>query len=51
MAPTLSCQEPDSLPMLQEDNVCGMQDIREAFGVEPAPFSEGLKRFIRKAGG
>jgi NADH dehydrogenase len=41
----------DQLIMLQEDNVCGMQDIREAFGVEPAPFREGLKRFIRKAGG
>ena len=39
------------LIMLQEDNVCGMQDIREAFGVEPAPFREGLKKFIKKAGG
>jgi len=41
----------DQLIMLQEDNVCGMQDIREAFGVEPVPFREGLKKFIRKAGG
>jgi uncharacterized protein YbjT (DUF2867 family) len=41
----------DQLIMLQEDNVCGMQDVREAFGVEPAPFREGLKRFIRKTGG
>ncbi len=41
----------DQLIMLQEDNVCGMQDVREAFGVEPAPFSEGLKKFIKKAGG
>jgi uncharacterized protein YbjT (DUF2867 family) len=41
----------DQLIMLQEDNVCGMQDVREAFGVEPAPFSTGLKRFIKKAGG
>jgi hypothetical protein len=28
-----------------------MQDVRESFGVEPAPFSTGLKRFIKKAGG
>ncbi|MEK6698238.1 MAG: complex I NDUFA9 subunit family protein [Nitrospirota bacterium] len=41
----------DQLIMFQEDNVCGMQDIREAFGVEPAPFSKGLKKFIKKAGG
>jgi NADH dehydrogenase len=41
----------DQLTMLQEDNVCGMQDVREAFGVEPVSFREGLKKFIRKAGG
>lgn len=41
----------DQLIMLQEDNVCGMQDVREAFGVEPVSFREGLKKFIRKAGG
>jgi NADH dehydrogenase len=36
----------DQLIMLQEDNVCSMQDIREAFGVEPVKFREGLKKFI-----
>jgi hypothetical protein len=33
--------------MLQEDNVCGMRDIRDAFGIEPVKFGEGLKTFIR----
>ena len=37
------------LIMLQEDNVCGLQDIREVFGIDPVKFKEGLKRFIRKA--
>ncbi|MDH4163104.1 MAG: complex I NDUFA9 subunit family protein [Nitrospirota bacterium] len=36
----------DQLIMLQEDNVCGLKDIREAFGVEPVKFAEGLKRFL-----
>jgi NADH dehydrogenase len=36
----------DQLIMLQEDNVCGMQDIREAFGIEPIAFREGLRKFI-----
>jgi NADH dehydrogenase len=39
----------DQLIMLQEDNVCSMQDIREAFSIEPIKFREGLKKFIRKA--
>lgn len=39
------------LIMLQEDNVCSLQDIREVFGVEPVAFREGLKRFIQKASG
>jgi NADH dehydrogenase len=38
----------DQLIMLQEDIVCSMKDIREAFGVEPVSFTEGLKRFIRR---
>jgi uncharacterized protein YbjT (DUF2867 family) len=38
----------DQLIMLQEDNVCGMRDIRDAFGVEPVKFSDGLKTFIRE---
>ena len=37
----------DQLIMLQEDNVCGMRDIRDAFGIEPVKFGEGLKTFIR----
>ena len=37
----------DQLIMLQEDNVCGMQDIRDVFGIDPIKFQEGLKRFIR----
>ncbi len=39
----------DQLIMLQEDNVCGMRDIRDVFGIEPVSFREGLKTFIRKA--
>src|SRR5574341_23397 len=41
----------DQLIMLQEDNVCGMEDIRQKFGVEPVRFKEGLARFLGKAGG
>lgn len=37
----------DQLIMLQEDNVCGMRDIRDAFGIEPITFREGLKTFMR----
>ena len=36
----------DQLIMMQEDNVCSMRDIRDAFGIEPVTFSEGLKKFI-----
>ena len=36
----------DQLIMLQEDNVCSLRDIRDAFGIEPLPFREGLKKFI-----
>ncbi len=39
----------DQLIMLQEDTVCSMRDIRDAFGIEPIKFSEGVKKFIRKA--
>jgi len=35
----------DQIVMLQEDNVCSMRDIRDAFGIEPVTFSEGLKKF------
>ncbi len=36
----------DQLIMLQEDNVCGMRDIRDAYGIEPVAFREGLKTFM-----
>jgi NADH dehydrogenase len=39
----------DQLIMLQEDTICSMRDIRDAFGIEPMGFVEGLKRFIQKA--
>ncbi len=39
----------DQLIMLQEDNVCDMKDIREAFGIEPVKFGDGLQRFLGKA--
>ncbi len=39
----------DQLIMLQEDTVCGMEDIREVFGVEPVAFREGLKKFLGKS--
>lgn len=38
----------DQLIMLQEDIVCDMKDIRDAFGVEPTEFREGLKKFLGK---
>jgi uncharacterized protein YbjT (DUF2867 family) len=38
----------DQLIMLQEDNVCGMRDIRDAYGIEPVAFREGLKTFMGK---
>ena len=31
----------DQLIMLQEDNVCGMRDIRDAFGIEPIGSGKG----------
>jgi NADH dehydrogenase len=38
----------EQLIMLQEDNVCGHNDIREAFGIEPVGFREGLAKFMGK---
>jgi len=38
----------DQLIMLQEDNVCSMKDIRDAFEIEPIPFEQGLSRYIGK---
>ena len=38
----------DQLIMLQEDTVCSMHDIRDAFGIEPVPFQKGLSTFIGK---
>lgn len=37
----------DQLIMLQEDNVCDMRDIRDAFGIEPVQFRKGLAQFVR----
>ena len=37
----------DQLIMLQEDNVCGMKDIRELLGRDPITFADGLAGFIR----
>jgi uncharacterized protein YbjT (DUF2867 family) len=37
----------DQLIMLQENTICSMRDIREAFGVEPVGFPEGLRKFVR----
>jgi len=36
----------DQLIMLQEDTVCSMKDIRDAFGIEPFTFQKGLSTFI-----
>jgi NADH dehydrogenase len=36
----------DQLIMLQEDNVCTMRDIKDAFGIEPVKFRDGLRKFI-----
>jgi len=38
----------DQLIMLQEDTVCSMKDIRDAFGIEPILFQKGLSTFIGK---
>lgn len=38
----------EQLILLQEDNVCGMQDIREGFGIEPVNFREGLRKFLTR---
>lgn len=40
----------DQLIMLQEDNICTLRDIRDAFGIEPLAFAEGLRRFLGTAG-
>lgn len=39
----------DQLIMLQEDNICGMRDLHETFGIEPIAFKSGLSRFIHSA--
>lgn len=36
----------DQLVMLLEDNGCYMKDIRDAIGVEPVKFRDGLRKFI-----
>jgi NADH dehydrogenase len=37
----------DQLIMLQEDNVCDRNDLRETFGIEPVKFREGLAKFLK----
>jgi NADH dehydrogenase len=37
----------DQLIMLQEDNVCERNDLRETFGIEPVKFREGLAKFLK----
>jgi uncharacterized protein YbjT (DUF2867 family) len=37
----------DQLIMLQEDNVCDSNDIRETFGIDPVKFREGLAKFLK----
>ena len=52
MLETVSSRPPvttDQLIMLQEHNVCGMRDIRDAFGLEPIKFGDGLRKFIGKS--
>lgn len=41
----------DQLIMLQEDTICSLHDIRDAFGIEPIGFREGLKKFLQPAYG
>ena len=36
----------DQLIMLQEDNTCDLRDIREALGIDPVRFRDGLARFL-----
>jgi len=36
----------DQLIMLQEDTVCALRDIRDAFGIEPIGFKQGLSTFL-----
>jgi len=38
----------DRLIMLEEDNVCTMRDIRDAFGTKPVKFRDGLKKFAHR---
>ena len=37
----------DQLIMLQEDNVCNRNDLRETFGIDPVKFREGLAKFLK----
>jgi NADH dehydrogenase len=38
----------DQLIMLQEDNICDRNDLRETFDIEPVKFREGLSKFMGK---
>ena len=39
----------DQLVMMQEDNICDLRDIREALGIEPVKFRDGLATFLGKS--
>jgi NADH dehydrogenase len=41
---------PQQLLMLQENNVCDISAMRQAFGIEPRPFREGVAPLLQTAG-
>jgi hypothetical protein len=41
--PTLTTQQ---LMMLQEDNICDIKEMQEAFGLRLMPFKDALKTFV-----
>ncbi len=40
---------PQQLLMLQENNVCDISAMRQAFGIEPRPFREGVAPLLQPA--
>jgi hypothetical protein len=38
---------PQQLLMLQENNVCDISAMRQAFGIEPRPFREGVAPLLQ----
>ena len=37
----------DQITMLQMDNICDIKEMRDVFNIEPIPFNEGLRRFLK----